>query len=110
MSTVIKKISLEQKLVDRVEQALYSELEGRVPWGAWQKYTTRLVDEDFRRNEVSRESQDELDTLESVLLPRGQLTCQDLLATVIRYLNKQGNMEDQLLVQRVSELIKKVKR
>jgi hypothetical protein len=38
-----KNISLPQDVVARVDLELYSELEGKVPFGAWQKFIERLI-------------------------------------------------------------------
>jgi hypothetical protein len=46
-----KNISLPQSVVVRVELELFSELEGKVPFGAWQRYITRLVEADLSRKE-----------------------------------------------------------
>lgn len=40
---VSKHIHLPTSLVAKVELELYSELEGRVPQGAWQRFIVRLV-------------------------------------------------------------------
>lgn len=42
-----KNISLPQSVVVRVELELFSELEGKVPFGAWQRYILRLVEADL---------------------------------------------------------------
>ena len=44
-----KNISLPQSIVVRVELELFSELEGKVPFGAWQKYIVRLVEADLAK-------------------------------------------------------------
>lgn len=41
--TVAKEIYLDQRLVAKVDLALFSELEGRVPQGAWQRLLTQLL-------------------------------------------------------------------
>lgn len=46
---VEKNISLPQDLVLQVDLTLYSELEGKVPFGAWQRYLERLIREDLAR-------------------------------------------------------------
>jgi len=46
-----KNISLPQSVVVRVELELFSELEGKVPFGAWQRYIVRLVEADLARKE-----------------------------------------------------------
>jgi hypothetical protein len=40
-----KNISLPETLVAEVDLLLYSELEGRVPYGAWTVLTQRLLEE-----------------------------------------------------------------
>lgn len=45
--SVEKNISLPRDLVAVVELSLYSELEGKVPFGAWQRYLERLIREDL---------------------------------------------------------------
>lgn len=50
-----KNISLPQSIVIRVELELFSELEGRVPFGAWQKYIVGLIEADMaKKAEVAR--------------------------------------------------------
>ena len=49
-----KNISLPQSLVVRVELELFSELEGKVPFGAWQRYIVRLIEADLAAQETSR--------------------------------------------------------
>ena len=46
---VEKNISLPEDIVARVELELYSELEGKVPFGAWQRYLEGLIREDLAR-------------------------------------------------------------
>lgn len=46
---VEKNISLPTSLVVQVELELYSEVEGKVPFGAWGKYVERLIREDLAR-------------------------------------------------------------
>ena len=41
---VEKTICLPESLVARVDLQLYSELEGKVPFGAWQKLVTNLLE------------------------------------------------------------------
>ena len=45
--SVEKNISLPQDLVAQVDLELYSDLEGKVPFGAWQKYLERLIRQDL---------------------------------------------------------------
>ena len=49
-----KNLSLPQSLVTRVELELFSELEGRVPFGAWQRYVVRLIESDLATAEQHR--------------------------------------------------------
>lgn len=51
---VEKNISLPGSLVARVELELWSELEGKVPFGAWQRYIVRLVEADMATAEQHR--------------------------------------------------------
>lgn len=46
-----KNISLPQSIVVRVELELFSALEGKVPFGAWQRYIVSLVEADLQRKE-----------------------------------------------------------
>lgn len=49
-----KKLSLDAELVARVELALFSDLEGRVPYGAWSGLIEQLLREYFNRAERQR--------------------------------------------------------
>lgn len=49
---VEKNISLPTSTVARVELELFSELEGKVPFGAWQKFLVGLIDRHFARKRV----------------------------------------------------------
>jgi hypothetical protein len=49
---VEKNISLPTSTVARVELELFSELEGKVPFGAWQKFLVGLIDGHFARKRV----------------------------------------------------------
>ena len=46
---VEKRVSLPETLVAKVDLLLFSELEGRVPFGAWQGYLVRLIEADLAR-------------------------------------------------------------
>ena len=46
---VEKNISLPTSLVAKVELELYSELEGKVPFGAWQKFLIGLIEDYFAK-------------------------------------------------------------
>jgi hypothetical protein len=47
--SVEKNICLAQDLVARVDLELWSEVEGKVPFGSWQKYVEGLIREDLAR-------------------------------------------------------------
>lgn len=49
-----KKLSLDAELVAKVELALFSDLEGRVPYGAWSGLIEQLLREYFSRAEHQR--------------------------------------------------------
>ena len=49
-----KKLSLDAELVAKVELALFSDLEGRVPYGAWSGLIEQLLREYFGRAERQR--------------------------------------------------------
>lgn len=52
---VEKNISLPQDLVTRVDLELYSDLEGKVPFGAWQRYVEALIRADLDRRAQGKE-------------------------------------------------------
>jgi hypothetical protein len=56
VKSVTKEISLPPDIVAQVDLALYSELEGRVPHGAWQKLLTALLGEWLVRLDDNKES------------------------------------------------------
>lgn len=47
--SVEKNLSLPRDLVVAVDLELFSELEGKVPFGAWGKYVERLIREDLAK-------------------------------------------------------------
>lgn len=47
--SVEKNVSLPEDLVAKVDLELWSELEGKVPFGAWQRYVERLIREDLAK-------------------------------------------------------------
>ncbi len=49
-----KNISLPSSLVARVDLELFSDLEGKVPFGAWQRYVKRLIEADLDRMDKER--------------------------------------------------------
>jgi hypothetical protein len=52
---VEKRVSLPETIVAAVELQLWSELEGKVPFGAWQEYLVRLIQADLAKaNSVER--------------------------------------------------------
>lgn len=64
-----KKLSLDAELVARVELALFSDLEGRVPYGAWSGLIEQLLREHFNRAERQRALVEALErTLEVVAI------------------------------------------
>ena len=54
---VEKNISLPQDLVLRVDLKLWSELEGKVPFGAWQRYVEGLIRADLEEWEEDLEDE-----------------------------------------------------
>lgn len=52
-----KKITLSSDVIDRVDLELFSELEGRVPYGAWAAFIEGLITQHFaavkRREELT---------------------------------------------------------
>jgi hypothetical protein len=42
-----KSVNIPQSLATQVDLLLYSELEGRVPHGAWSRYIERLIRENL---------------------------------------------------------------
>jgi len=51
--SVEKNISLPEDLVARVNLELYSDLEGKVPFGAWQRYIEGLIRADLERRALA---------------------------------------------------------
>lgn len=49
--SISKEISLPINLVTRVDLLLFSPIEGKVPFGAWQKYLVTLIEADLARRE-----------------------------------------------------------
>ena len=47
--SVEKNLSLPRDLVVAVDLELFSDLEGKVPFGAWGKYVERLIREDLAK-------------------------------------------------------------
>lgn len=51
---VRKKLCFPESLVARVDLELYSDLEGQVPFGAWQKFLIELVEERLAKLDAAR--------------------------------------------------------
>lgn len=51
---VEKRVMLAESLVARVELELYSDLEGKVPFAAWQKFLTELIEEQLAKLAAAR--------------------------------------------------------
>lgn len=52
--SIEKNISLPRDLVVAVELELYSEVEGKVPFAAWQKYLESLIRADLARRALTK--------------------------------------------------------
>ena len=52
--SIEKNISLPRDLVVAVELELYSEVEGKVPFAAWQKYLESLIRVDLARRALTK--------------------------------------------------------
>lgn len=52
--SIEKNISLPRDLVIAVELELYSEVEGKVPFAAWQRYLEDLIRKDLARRASAR--------------------------------------------------------
>ena len=52
--SIEKNISLPRDLVIAVELELYSEVEGKVPFAAWQKYLEDLIRKDLARRALAK--------------------------------------------------------
>lgn len=51
---VEKNISLPEDIVARVDLELFSEVEGKVPFGAWQRYVEALIRADLARRDEGK--------------------------------------------------------
>ncbi len=49
IKSVQKNLALPEDLVIRVDLELYSELEGKVPFGSWQELVVGLLEEHLQR-------------------------------------------------------------
>lgn len=54
IKSIEKNISIPEDLVARVELELWSELEGKVPFGAWKELIVRLLREHFTKLDAAR--------------------------------------------------------
>lgn len=52
--SIEKTICLAQSLVVKVDLELMSELEGKVPFGAWKVYVTELISADLAKRYAGR--------------------------------------------------------
>jgi len=52
--TVFKKIGIPEDLAERLELELYSEVEGKVPFGAMQEFFTALLRKHFEAQAAGR--------------------------------------------------------
>jgi len=52
--SVEKKINIPEDLYAEVELQLFSTLEGKVPYGAWQQYFITLAREDLNRRKGNK--------------------------------------------------------
>lgn len=48
--SVFRNIALPQPLADRLDVFLYSELEGRIPTGAYKAFFTNLIEQHFEQS------------------------------------------------------------
>lgn len=60
---VSKHLHLPESLAGKVELLLFSELEGKVPHGAWQAFICRLIEEHFQRQERVRQALERMPSL-----------------------------------------------
>lgn len=75
---VEKNISLPEDLVARVDLELYSDLEGKVPFGAWQRYVEGLIRADLERRAAQRPADDEVVFIDGVGAGRSSIkSCRD---------------------------------
>ena len=52
--SIEKNVSLPRDLVVAVELELYSEVEGKVPFAAWQKYLEDLIRKDLAKRALAK--------------------------------------------------------
>jgi len=80
--TVEKRLTIRKELVRKVDDFLFSDIEGQVPYGAWKTYVEELIEEDFRRREFQVD-----DTV-------GPPTFLSILHQIDSYVRRVGNPED----------------
>lgn len=80
--TVEKRLSLERHIVEKVDNFLYSNVEGQVPYGAWKKYLEELIEQDFRRRAFVVAEEGDPRNFETVL------------RTIENYIHRVANPED----------------
>lgn len=54
-----KKINLPEDIVTKVDLILWSDLESRVPHGAWSRYTLNLIERDLKERADAAQAQSE---------------------------------------------------
>ena len=60
IASIKKNLCLPENLVTRVELELYSELEGKVPFGAWQEFISSLIVKYFNeKNQLEKDEENE---------------------------------------------------
>jgi len=60
---VSKHLHFPESLAGKVELLLFSELEGKVPHGAWQAFISRLIEEHFQRQDRYKQAVNKLDQI-----------------------------------------------
>lgn len=53
--TISKNIALPEDLVARMELELYSELEGKIPFGAQQKFLEKVLRDHYARQDAGQQ-------------------------------------------------------
>lgn len=54
--TIYRNIGLPADLVEKMDQELHSEVEGRIPFGAQQRFFTKLLRDYFDQSETEAET------------------------------------------------------
>lgn len=60
-----KNLLLPEDLITKVDLELFSELEGKVPFAAWQKFTVKCIENYFAIRAANTKYRNELDKLYS---------------------------------------------